>query len=151
MESQNTSSGPNSLISAPVLGDMPGRDFGFGIYYTWSYELARLYTSTDGVICVYDFSDGPGDLSVTRLEGEEWVETVKWYLMRWNDSLGEVVKNKEIAEDFAIGATTNTVQRVSVVMNGEVPVATAATQVCAKSQRAADYMAARLVAVICMS
>jgi nitrogenase subunit NifH len=100
---------------------------------------------------VYDFSDGPGDLSVTRLEGEEWVETVKWYLVRWNVSLGEVVKNKEIVEDFAIGGSTNPVQRVSVVMNGEGPVATAATQVCAKSQRAADYMAARLVGVICMS
>jgi len=61
------------------------------------------------------------------------------------------VENKEVAEDFAVGATTDPVQRFSVVVKGHMPVATAAVQVCAKSQRTADYMAARLIAVICMS
>jgi predicted P-loop ATPase/GTPase len=87
------------------------------------------------------------------LGGEEWERMVKWYLSRWRISVGDVVENMEIEEevDFACGPVTSSAKRQLVEDDGDPAIPTAARQVCAKTQAAVNYMAPRLVAIICMS
>jgi len=142
----------DTLVSGPRVPVNAGGDFGFGIYYTPSYSLARVYATAQGIILAYDVSEGFASHTVKELGGEEWERTVKWYLSRWRISIGDVVENMEIEEevDFACGPVTSSVQR-QLVEDCHTAIPTAARQVCAKTQAAVNYMAPRLVAIICMS
>jgi len=142
----------DTLVSGPRVPVNAGGDFGFGIYYTPSYSLARVYATAQGVILAYDVSEGFASHTVKELGGEEWERTVKWYLSRWRISIGDVVKNMEIEGevDFACGPVTSSVQR-QLVEDCHTAIPTAARQVCAKTQAAVNYMAHRLVGIICMS
>jgi hypothetical protein len=142
----------DTLVSGPRVPVNAGGDFGFWIYYTPSYSLARVYATAQGVILAYDVSEGFGSNTVKELGGQEWEMTVKWYLNRWRISIGDVVKNMEIEEevDFACGPVTSSVQR-QLEEDCRTAIPTAARQVCAKTLVAVNYMAPRLVAIICMS
>jgi hypothetical protein len=72
----------DTLVSGPRVPVNAGGDFGFGIYYTPSYSVARVYATAQGVILAYNLSEGFAFHTVKELGGEEWERTVKWYLSR---------------------------------------------------------------------
>jgi hypothetical protein len=140
-----------TLINGPRVPEHGDADFGDGVYYTPSYSLARLYACDEGVILVYDVSNGYDPLVVKELHGTEWERTIKWYLAGWRIIIGDIVENMELGEDidFACGPITGGIQR-ELVKDCHTAIPTTNRQVCAKTQAAVEYMAHRLVAIICM-
>jgi hypothetical protein len=60
---------------------------GEGLYVTDDIEQALFYAGPDGVVRIYDWSDGPGELSMKLLEGVEWEQFVKCTVAMTNTGL----------------------------------------------------------------
>jgi hypothetical protein len=129
--------------SPSYFGD--GHDFGDGIYFTPSFELARRYAHVGGVISVHDWSQGPGSLSETTVDIEQWMKYVKFNLALGNPDLPTMSDVPEYNEDFLTGPIPEETQSV---YKCRPPRPTSEQQTVAKTPNAFNLMANRLVAVI---
>ena len=119
-------------------------DFGFGQYYTDSYEVARRFAGAGGVICIHDWEDEAGDLGVKSITSDEWKETVKMFVSSRNPSLPPRPPPR-FTEDFWEGFMSGDHGPIFRCMT---PTPTAIYQIAAKTSRAYEYMARRLIGVV---
>ena len=119
-------------------------DFGDGIYYSESFEIARAYSGSGGVITIYDWSSEHEPLTIKEIFEPEWRPLVKYHIAHifpFKENLVPITFD----EDFWRGSIS--VDHAPVKRCSD-PIPSDAIQVVAKTQAAYDLMASRLIGVI---
>lgn len=132
------------LARNPRDFSMESSDFGDGIYYTESYEMAKSYSGSGGVITIYDWSSESQPLTIKELSDDQWRTVVKYHVAHIYPYKQNLVP-MSFDDDFWRGSIS--VDHAPVKRCSD-PIPSQAIQVVAKTQKAYDLMATRLLAVI---
>ena len=98
------------------------------------------------MICIHDWEDEAGNLAVKSITGDEWKETVKMFVSSRTLSLPTIPRPlPSFPEDFWDGFMSGDHGPIFRCMT---PTPTAIYQIAAKTSRAYEYMARRLIGVV---
>lgn len=132
----------------PIWEPTNKHEFGPALYYTSDPDLAKSYAQRGGLLFVHDFTDEGGRLTKKIFStGDpestmEWAQFVKHQVCEGTPH--HTLTSKQYWEDFIIGPTS---LNNSVVSTCAWP-NPGSQQIAAKTQSAAEYMAAKIIAVV---
>jgi len=136
----------HALAVGAFLVPNPSADFGHGMYFTSDFNYAKLYAEEGGCVAIYEWN-GPGQCSMREVVGDDWQQYVKWHCGHTNVNV-TIPRPPMYSEDFLSGAIS-----VDTFATWECnrPVPTNKIQIVAKTARAVETMASRLVGVVCVA